>query len=100
MSGHCAKFHVCGFGLALGVITAICMFLLGLSAIGGYGMAYVSLIGSVYVGYGATFLGSIIGAIWGFIEGFIFGVVFAWLYNCFVGKCCKTCRAKEGEKTQ
>jgi len=41
------------------------------------------MISSLYIGYAATLLGSIIGAIWAFVDGFIGGVIVAWLYNAF-----------------
>jgi hypothetical protein len=97
MSGKYAKLNVWGFGLALGIITAIWMFLLGLSAMWGYGVEYVRLVGTLYIGFVPTLLGSILGAIWGFIDTFIFGVIFAALYNCFVCKACKTCGGEEKE---
>lgn len=85
---HCryAKIHALSFGFAFGVLGGIMMFIMGLFAMVGHGVSYVNLTSSVYVGYGPTFLGSLIGAIWGFLEMFVFGVLFAALYNCFVCK--------------
>lgn len=77
-----AKLDAVNFGLALGTVCAIYMFLLGLSAgFLDWGNEWVTFISSVYVGYGATVVGSLIGAVWGFIDGFIGGYVFAWIYN-------------------
>lgn len=88
MSHHQHKLHVLNFGLALGVTWAIGIFLLGLMALlFNWGTELVNDIGSMYIGYKATFLGSIIGAIWGFVDAFIFGVLIAFFYNLF-NRCC------------
>ncbi|HVV69880.1 MAG TPA: bacteriophage holin [Gammaproteobacteria bacterium] len=86
------KLHVLAFGFAFGILGAISMFIVGLFAMRGYGVGYVTMLSSLYIGYSATFLGSILGAIWGFLDCFIFGVILAALYNCFLGKC-GTCKA-------
>lgn len=91
MSGPYARFHVVGLGLALGILSAVYAFILGLFAMHGYGIDYVHLAGSIYVGYAPTFLGSVVGAIWAFVHGFVGGVIVAWLYNCFSGCCRKGC---------
>lgn len=95
MSCSYAKFHRTATGMAMGVLTAIFMFLFGLLAIWGYGATYVELVGSIYIGYAATFVGAILGAIWGFVEGFIIGYLFAWLYNCMMCKYCKDSECKK-----
>lgn len=46
-----------------------------------WGTAFVELLSSLYIGYKATFLGSIIGATWGFIDAGIGGAIVGWLYN-------------------
>jgi hypothetical protein len=43
-----------------------------------------TIIGSVYLGYSISPLGSIIGLAWASVDGLIGGAVFAWLYNRFV----------------
>ena len=45
-----------------------------------------TIIGSIYLGYTVTPLGSIIGLVWAFVDGLIAGAIFAWLYNRFVPK--------------
>ena len=71
-------------GVGIGVILAVYAFLLGLIAMWwDWGTAIVTTMSSLYIGYDATFLGSIIGAIWAFVDGFIAGVVIAWVYNKF-----------------
>ena len=78
-----AKLDVKAFGLALGIIWAVSVFLLGMIAmlLKGYCLPFVTWLGSMYIGYKATLLGSIIGAIWGFVDAGIGGVLVAWLYN-------------------
>jgi hypothetical protein len=62
------KLNVKAFGLAFGIVWGLGAFLLGIFAMScGWGIKWVDLISSFYIGYKATFLGSIIGAIWGFL---------------------------------
>ena len=68
-------------GLAFGILWAISVFILGLTAVGGWGSGIVAGLGTFYIGYGPSILGAIIGAIWAFIDGLVAGVVVAWLYN-------------------
>ena len=89
MSDACMRLNVCCFGLAVGVVWAAGIFFMGLLAIDGYGAELVRMIGGLYVGYSASFVGSLIGAAWALLDGFIGGVILAWLYNKFSKKCCK-----------
>ena len=41
----------------------------------------VALMGSLYVGYDASFLGGIVGALWAFVDGAIAGALIALIYN-------------------
>ena len=77
-----AKVDVKALGLSLGIVWGAAMFLLGLMVMFfSWGIAWVELMSSLYIGYKATFLGSIIGGIWGFVDAGIAGVIIAWLYN-------------------
>lgn len=68
--------------LSLGIICAICAFLLGLtSMLWGWGGAIVVVFSSLYLGYDSTLLGAITGGIWAFVDGFIGGWLIAWVYN-------------------
>lgn len=99
--GPYAKLHAVGFGFALGIVSAIFVFITGLFAIQGFAVEYVRMMGTIYVGYGPTFLGALLGAIWAFIGGFIMGVIIAAIYNCFsCGHCrhCGACKDKMIEK--
>jgi hypothetical protein len=76
-------------GLSLGTVWGLSMLVMGLLAnFCGYGAEFVSAIGTMYIGYNATVLGSLIGALWGFVDMFTFGFLVAFLYNCFSGCCC------------
>jgi len=69
-------------GLTLGIIWGSAIFLIGItSMLYDYGTALVNLFSSLYIGYTATFGGSIVGAIWGFVDAGVGGVIIAWLYN-------------------
>ena len=79
-----AKLNVKAFGLAVGIVWSVGMFVLGIIAMAfGWGGKFVEILSSLYIGYKATFLGSIIGAVWGFIDAGIGGIIVAWLYNKF-----------------
>lgn len=68
--------------LACGIIWSAGVLLISLAALTfNYGTDIVDLIGTVYVGYKPTVLGSFIGAIWGFFDAAFGGLIFAWLYN-------------------
>lgn len=77
-------FNVRAFAVASAVLWGSAMLLVGWIAPFGYGEAMVSLISSVYIGYGPGFIGGLIGGFWGAIDGGIAGLVFAWLYNHLV----------------
>jgi len=79
-----AKLNVKAFGLACGIIWSLAMLILGLvNMVSSWGSGLVQLMSTLYPGYTATFLGSIIGAAWGFVDAGIGGVLLAWLYNKF-----------------
>lgn len=91
MSGTHMKLGVMRLGTALGLTSAIGMFVLGLSAYYlGHGAEMVQFIGTFYHGYSASLTGSLWGALWGFVDGFVGGVLIAWFYNC----CCKQCKTE------
>ena len=75
------KLNVKALGLACGIVWSACCFCLGIMAMFNWGNALVDVLGSMYIGYKATVLGSIIGGIWGFFDAGIGGLVIAWLYN-------------------
>lgn len=92
MNDRCKCLSVCAFGVAIGVYSALCLLVLGWLAwlAGGFGAGFVTMAGSYYIGYHASFIGGLIGVIWGFIHGFIAGAIVAWVYNlCLKCACCK-----------
>lgn len=79
-------------GLSLGVLWALSVILIALLNMTlGYGVGFISTVGSVYVGYAASMGGILIGAVFALIDGIIGGVLIAWLYNLFskCNCCCK-----------
>ncbi len=84
------QIHALSFALAFGVVWGIAMFIIGiLGWLCGFGLVFIELFGSVYIGFAPTFIGSIIGLFFGFCDAFIGGFILAILYNFFVKKCCK-----------
>jgi fructose-specific phosphotransferase system IIC component len=76
---------VISFGLALGVTSAVFVFILGImAAFFGWGLQLAQVLSSLYIGYGPTFVGTIAGAVWAFVDGFVAGALIAWLYNRFL----------------
>lgn len=77
-----AKLNVLGLGIALGLVWAISMLFVGMTSwLYSWGNSFVDVMGSIYVGYKPTLVGSLYGTIFGFIDGFIGGVLIAWFYN-------------------
>jgi hypothetical protein len=70
-----------GFALAFGITWASGVLGLGLLSMVGWGMKFVDVVGSVYLGYSSTALGVLIGTLWALIDGAIAGAIFACLYN-------------------
>ena len=82
---HHATLGVVSFGLAIGVTSAIFVFLLGIVAAAfGWGVQMAAALSSIYIGYGPSFVGAVAGAVWAFVEGLIAGVLIAWFYNRFL----------------
>lgn len=83
MSG---KLRVLSFGFAVGLTTAIGIFIMGiLSWKYSIGTPLVTLMSSMYIGFAPTLQGSLIGAACGFFDGFISGALVAFFYNCCCG---------------
>lgn len=77
------KLNAVKFGLAGGIITAICIALTTLASMIGFCTECTDLITGIYgsFGYSVSLLGVILGAVYGFIDMFIAVFVFAWIYN-------------------
>jgi hypothetical protein len=78
-----AKLNPIKFGLAAGILTAICIFLTTLIGILNYCQECTNLISGIYgpFGYTVSLIGAILGAVYGFIDMFIAVGIFAWIYN-------------------
>ncbi|MDP3981800.1 MAG: hypothetical protein Q8Q33_10355 [Chlamydiota bacterium] len=85
------KLSVKAFTLTSGLMWAGIVFFVGILNIikTGYGLAFLSLISSIYPGYHAehTFLSVLIGTAYALLDGAICGLLFSWIYNRFT--CCK-----------
>jgi hypothetical protein len=49
----------------------------------GYGLPFVKLMNSLYIGARATVKGSAIAVLWALVDGYICGYIFAAMYNMF-----------------
>ncbi len=78
------KLNIKAFGLSCGMLWGLAMFLLGIiNTYFNWGMDWVRLMSSIYIGYKPTLLGSVLGGIWGFFDAGVGGLVLAWIYNKF-----------------
>lgn len=92
------KLSVCSFALATALISGLGVFFLGLMATYlNIGVPYVTVLGSVYHGYAATYAGSLMGAGWAFACGLICGFFFSAFYNIILHLCCCRCARCKGE---
>ncbi len=86
------------FGIAIGAVFALYMFLKALAAAYlGLGAEMVAVMKDFYIGYNAGLVGGVIGAAWAFIDGYIFGFLVAWVYNLVCRKCSKCCMEKTSQ---
>ncbi|NIP17910.1 MAG: hypothetical protein GWM87_06960 [Xanthomonadales bacterium] len=80
------QLNIKAFALACGILWSAALFLVTWWVIVLEGSSgNPTWIGSIYIGYNISPLGSIIGAAWGFVDGLIGGAVLAWLYNKLAG---------------
>ena len=79
--------NVKALSLSLGVVCAICVFFLGITAMYGWGDALVVALNSFYLGYNASLVGAMIGAIWAFVDGVIVGILIGYFYKYFCRRC-------------
>jgi len=78
------KLDVKALGLTLGLVWGSGILILGIiSMFSTFGMDFVALMGSVYIGYNSTWEGTLVGTIWGFCDGAVCGALIAWVYNKF-----------------
>ncbi|CAJ37739.1 bacteriophage holin [Methanocella arvoryzae] len=85
-----AELRPTALGLTAGILWGLAVLVTGLTAaLFGYGLKFVDVVGSFYLGYEPTVIGSILGGVWGFFDGLIGGFVFALLYNYLAKKLTK-----------
>lgn len=74
--------NILALALTLGMLSALCMLIMGL-AWWQYQLWPMTseIISEWYVGYGPTGVGTMVGMLYGFVDGFIGGAIIAWLYN-------------------
>lgn len=75
------KLSVNALGVGVGAMWAVSIFFFGIAAMFGWGEALVRSWASLYIGFGASFIGAVIGAVWAFVDGYVGGVIIAWVYN-------------------
>jgi len=76
------QIHTLSVALSLGMTWGIGMFITGmLGWMFDFGLPFIELFGSVYYGFAATPMGSIIGLFFGFCDAFIGGLIFSIMYN-------------------
>lgn len=81
------KLHNGAFGLALGILWGLCIFVCTVWVMLKGGGNTLALLEQFYISYSISWAGAFIGLAWGVVSGFICGWVFALLYNCF-SRCC------------
>lgn len=79
------KLSVKGLAVTAAVLWGGCILLTGILNLiwGGYGVAFLDMVRSVYPGYAGTsgFAGVIVGTLYGAVDGAVCGALFAWIYN-------------------
>jgi len=78
------KLHVLSFALSFGITFGIGIIFLGWIAMYGYGTKIVDILGSVYLGFDASWLGGLIGGGWAFLDAGIGAAVVAVIYNTII----------------
>ena len=76
------KLNVKALALACGLVLGFTIFFVTWWLIMLHGVTGTkTVIGTVYLGYNISPLGSLIGLAWGFVDGLIFGALIALVYN-------------------
>ena len=71
-------------GLSLGIIFGITVLLGTWWLLLARSDAYIfSRLGTFFIGYSVSVIGSFVGLFWGFVYGFGIGFLLAWFYNSF-----------------
>jgi len=80
-----AKLDVKAFGIALGLVAAAAMLILGtINVLFFWVESYRKVVNIIYLGNQPTLIGVIFGSMWAFVYAFLLGAGFASLYNHIV----------------
>lgn len=95
------RLSVCNLGAAVGITWGLMMFVVSfLTMLFGIGSPFVDIFSSIYWGFDATVIGSLVGFFWGLVFGYIFGALVAFFYNYCSCKCpCTSCK-KDRKKSK
>ncbi len=80
------RLDVRALALSVGLCWGGAMLFVGWTATAGWGVEFVRVMGSVYIGFTPSFTGALVGGIWGFVDGMLAGLIVAVLYNLFARK--------------
>lgn len=81
------RLNIAAFSVSAALVWGVGLFLMTWWIIAVEGVqSEPTLLGSVYIGYGLTPMGSVAGLVWGLIDGLVCGAIFAALYNWFAGR--------------
>ena len=76
------KFNVFKLALAGGISTSIWVILLGIAGtVWHWGVPLIDALGSLYIGFKPTWIGTAFGAAWAFMDGWIGFAIIGWFYN-------------------
>lgn len=76
------KLDAIAFGIAWALVWGLGVFILYAGArFFDYGLPFVKVMNSVYIGARATIKGTVIATIWAVVDGFIGGYLLATIYN-------------------
>jgi len=82
------KLDALRFGLAGGIVSALCVGVSTILGLFGYYQIHNSMIIEMYgmIGYGQSWVGVLIGSVYGFVDGFFIVWIFALIYNWLLRK--------------
>ncbi len=76
------KLNAIAFGLSLGIIWAVFLFILVLTSMYfDWGTGIVTGVSELYLGVEVSWTGAILALPWAFVDAFVGGFLVAWLYN-------------------
>ncbi len=80
-----SKIHPVALGLAVGVVSGLSTFFMGLLALAFYtGKPLVAMVGTMYVTFNPSLFNSVLGALAVFVNAFIGGYIAVWVYNLLI----------------